>query len=563
MDFNFPQNIRYCREIVQAVSNVLFYSHIPSVIASTFIAIYILRKSGYSLLGKILFAIAATFSVWVLLNLIIWVYYYENSLLMASWAPIEIFSVLLFILCLYFSYVFIEKKDASIWLKLIALAPLFIGIAITSSSYNLQGYDIQECIAVENPLYVSLFNNEKIIFSLLLIIYLIVGVLRNRGDFRKQIILLSFGQIIFLMSFFLAGYIAMQTEVFEYEAIGLFGMVVFVGFLGYLIVKFHTFNIKLIGAQALVVSLVFLIGSELFFADDTTTRILIVITLAISLVFGYFLVRSVQREIEHREKIEKLAGELEVANKDLKELDRQKDELISIVSHQLATPVTSVKYYIEMFLDGDMGKLTPEQKESILTMGKVTGDLSDLVSMILDVSRIQLGKMKVSRKELDVPAYVREILTVIEPKAKEKKEELLIILPKDLLPMMLDKRLVRMTLENLLTNAVKYTPDGGKVTLFMERRGDTLHYEVRDTGFGIPKAEQGKIFGKLFRASNVVDKMEGNGFGLFAAKGAVEAQGGKIWFESEENKGTTFFVDLPIILKGNEKKDETAAGTVA
>ena len=103
-----------------------------------------------------------------------------------------------------------------------------------------------------------------------------------------------------------------------------------------------------------------------------------------------------------------------------------------------------------------------------------------------------------------------------------------------------------MTIENLLSNAVKYTPEKGEVDFTVTITGNTLHCVVKDTGVGIPKADQEKIFGKLFRASNVRNTVDGNGFGLYVAKGAVEAQGGKIWFESEEGKGTTFFVELPL-----------------
>jgi signal transduction histidine kinase len=196
-------------------------------------------------------------------------------------------------------------------------------------------------------------------------------------------------------------------------------------------------------------------------------------------------------------------------------------------------------------LDGDAGKLTEEQKKQLKTMQGVTADLVDLVGMILDVSRIQLGRMKVDRAELNLSEFFQEVLAVIEPKAQVKKQQFIKSLPKSLPTAMLDKRLMRMTLENLLSNAVRYTPEGGRVELKVEVKDKMLHYEVRDTGCGIPKEEQSKIFEKLFRATNVRNT-EGNGLGLFAAKGAVEAQGGKVWFTSEVGKGTTFFVEVPM-----------------
>jgi signal transduction histidine kinase len=178
---------------------------------------------------------------------------------------------------------------------------------------------------------------------------------------------------------------------------------------------------------------------------------------------------------------------------------------------------------------------------------KTRSHVAGLVTMILDVSRIQLGKMKVEPQPLDLNAFFKEILDVIEPKASEKKVQFEKTVPANLPTVLLDKRLTRMTVENLLTNAVKYTPEKGNVKFVIEKRGNTLYCEVRDTGCGIPKNEQDKIFGKLFRASNVRNAVEGNGFGLYVAKGAIESQGGKIWFESAEGKGTAFFIELPLV----------------
>lgn len=228
------------------------------------------------------------------------------------------------------------------------------------------------------------------------------------------------------------------------------------------------------------------------------------------------------------------------------ELDRQKDELLSMVSHQLATPVSSVKWYVEMMLDGDMGKLTSKQQEHLQSVQSVAADLSDLVSLILDVSRIQLGRMKVDKNDLDLSEFFKEVLVIIEPKAKEKPINLSVSLPKKMPVVKLDRRYTHMTIENLLTNAIKYTPKNGDVQFSVEIKNNTLYCKVKDTGVGIPKQEQSKIFGKLFRATNVRNTFDGNGFGLYVAKGAIEAQGGKIWFESEEGRGSTFFVELPI-----------------
>jgi signal transduction histidine kinase len=237
----------------------------------------------------------------------------------------------------------------------------------------------------------------------------------------------------------------------------------------------------------------------------------------------------------------------------MKELDRQKDELLSIVSHQLATPISSIKWYLEMMMDGDMGKLTKEQEENVSSLQYSAVNLADLVSMILDVSRIQLGRMKVDRTDLNTKKFFTEVAKALDAKAAEKNITFEKNIPEDLPVAMLDQRLMRMTLENLLSNAIKYTPKKGTVTLNVEVRDNKIFYEVKDSGCGIPKKEQDQIFEKLFRACNV-GKVDGNGFGLYVAKGAVEAQGGTISFTSSQNKGTTFKVMLPVQKPSAKKK---------
>lgn len=230
----------------------------------------------------------------------------------------------------------------------------------------------------------------------------------------------------------------------------------------------------------------------------------------------------------------------------MRDLDRQKDELLSIVSHQLATPVSSIKWYLEMLRDGDLGALNKEQKEHVTAMHSIGENMSDLVSMILDVSRIQLGRMKIEKQNLDLNVFFKEIVSTIEPKAIEKKIKFEKNIPNNLPTAQLDRRYTNMTIENLLSNAVKYTASGGKVICDVSIENKKLFIKVKDTGMGIPKSEHEKIFGRMFRASNVRNNIDGNGFGLFVAKGAVEAQGGKIWFTSSEDKGTTFYVELPL-----------------
>lgn len=228
----------------------------------------------------------------------------------------------------------------------------------------------------------------------------------------------------------------------------------------------------------------------------------------------------------------------------LKEIDKQKDMLISLVSHQLKSPIASLRWGYNDALDEEFGPISEEHKEHIYNQLKVTDNLLELVSLLLDASRIEMGRLQMNKQKQNLGEFFKEILTVIEETAKEKGVQFKYSLPASLGEGTFDKRLTHMTIENLLTNAVKYSPKG-TVEMKVDVRGNILYCSVKDTGIGIPKADQEKLFGKMFRANNV-GKIEGTGLGLYVAKGAIEQQGGKLWFESIEGKGTTFFVELPI-----------------
>lgn len=230
----------------------------------------------------------------------------------------------------------------------------------------------------------------------------------------------------------------------------------------------------------------------------------------------------------------------------LQEIDRQKDELLSIVSHQLGGPITAMRWTLEGLHSGDSGPLTPPQQKEVGGMMQAAATLNDLVSLLLDLSRIELGRLAVNKRPVNLHDFFDELLQAIGVLARQKGVTLDSHVPADLPTASVDPRLTRMALENLLNNAVKYTPVGGQVTFTVSVAAAQLHCRIQDTGCGIPPDEQPLLFTKLFRASNVRDTVPGNGFGLYIAQGAVVQQGGKLHCESMLGRGTTFDVTLPI-----------------
>lgn len=230
-----------------------------------------------------------------------------------------------------------------------------------------------------------------------------------------------------------------------------------------------------------------------------------------------------------------------------REIDRMKSEFVSVASHQLRTPLSSIKWFLEMILSGRAGKINDKQNEFIKEAYMSNQRMIELVNSLLNVSRIETGRVAVNPAPCDLVTLTQSVITEITPEIKIKKQQFQFITPPKKLPLVnIDERVIRQVLQNLINNACKYTPNRGKIEVEILEKGEDIIFRVEDTGYGIPGDQQDKIFQKFFRADNVVLKAtEGSGLGLYIAKSAVELSGGRIWFESVEDEGTTFYFTIP------------------
>jgi len=239
-----------------------------------------------------------------------------------------------------------------------------------------------------------------------------------------------------------------------------------------------------------------------------------------------------------------------------RKIDQAKTEFVSLASHQLRTPLSAINWYAEMILDEDVGKINQKQKKYLKSLYKANQRMISLVNSLLNVSRIELGTFVIEPEPVNFVKVAESIVEELKHQLDEREIKLNKKYDSDLPLVKVDKKLLRIILQNLLSNAIKYTPEKGSVSLEIKKQSQNVLIVVKDTGLGIPKKEQSKIFTKLFRGENVVEKdTDGTGLGLYIVKEVVEQSGGKIWFKSEENKGTTFFVSIP--LTGMKKKKGT------
>lgn len=235
------------------------------------------------------------------------------------------------------------------------------------------------------------------------------------------------------------------------------------------------------------------------------------------------------------------------------ENDRLKSEFISIASHQLRTPLSTINTYSRMLTDGYAGSLNEDQVLFVKAISSASERMNDLINTLLNITRIGAGSIRQVSEEVDVISLAQSTCLEVEQQAKEKNITISCANKIQSLVIKTDPLLVREILLNFLTNAVKYTPEKGKVTLKTSIKQNNFIFCVQDNGYGIPSSAHSKIFTKFFRASNVLDKdVSGTGLGLYLIKILAENLNGEVWFNSQLDKGSSFFFSLP--LRGSEEK---------
>ncbi|EKE19023.1 MAG: PAS/PAC sensor signal transduction histidine kinase [uncultured bacterium] len=569
MDFDFVTRIETCYSLVgDAPLSLIYYSHIPTVIVALLVGLFVFVKSKKSLEGKILFSLSFVFSLWVLFNLILWTSF-NSEKTMFFWSFSGLLISLMFILAFYLAYVFINKKDLEITKKIIVSILFLPIISLTPTYINLSGFSIiSDCEAIEGSYFTQYYYTLGLIIFIWIFLLAISKYRKAEKQVKKQIILFTFGIEFFLLSFFTSGFISSLTEYYELEFYGIISMAVFMAFLAYLIVEFGAFHIKLIAAQALIVALIVLVGSQFFFSQNSTSNILTGVTLVIVGGIGIALIRSVKQEVERKEQLQSMADKLATANDQLRKLDNAKTEFISIASHQLRTPITSIKGFASLLLEGSYGELSDGVKGALEKVYSSSERLVNLIEDLLNVSRIESGRMQFDFKKDSVEKLIKELYDNFILIAKTKKFYLDVKLPEMSLPeIMMDYSKIRELVSNFIDNALKYTEKGGatiKAELLengvviddhgfvipnqKSEFGQMIRITVSDTGIGIPKEEIPYLFKKFSRGKDVSRlHVGGTGLGLFVGKAIAEAHHGQVWVESDgAGLGSRFIIEIPV-----------------
>lgn len=267
----------------------------------------------------------------------------------------------------------------------------------------------------------------------------------------------------------------------------------------------------------------------IYYVTPEMLIVILIIVTTVLLIVGHTIVSSFER---------------------MAQANRMKSEFVSIVSHQLRTPLSSLKWSLDLLRGKGLGELSKKQGEYLDIVNESNNRMIDLVNDLLDVNRIEQGRLEMRPKEFHLDILIEEVIKELELLAK--KNEVNIDFYKEKNPPLVyaDPSRIRMVIQNLIDNAIKYSKRDGSSKLAeiaLRRDKDRIIFSVKDNGVGIPFSLQKQVFNKFFRGDNLVkQKVEGVGLGLFIAKGIIDLSHGEIGFKSKENKGSTFWFTLPI-----------------
>lgn len=547
-------NIENC---YYSIPHLIYYSHIGSAAAALIVGIFVITNNPKDLRARLLFLLTLTFVAWTALDLVTWVGV-NSAEIMFSWSTLIVADMMLYILGFYLLYAFLFKRDLPGYTKFLVFLPILPIVLLANTPLNVEHFDTVTCNAIDGFLAETyLYGVEFIIYLFMIATVLWYAIKQPAGSANlREGMLFSLGLLsylgIFLGTNTLASYCDTNEFLWSLTQYSLFGMVFFMAALSYLIVTYQSFNVKLVSTQALVGAVTIIVGSQLLFVENDTNRLMIVLTLILTSIGGLFLVRSVMREIKQREEIETLAKDLEKANVRLKELDKQKSEFVSIASHQLRSPLTSIRGYASLLLEGSFGDVPKRAIEPIERIETSAKHMAIAVEDYLNISRIESGNMKYEKQDFNFVDEIIRITDDVRPTALKKGLVLLYRsdhTAKGVINADLGKTV--QIVHNLINNAIKYT-EKGTITVFVREdlKKKEIYMDVIDTGVGMSQKTIHKLFQKFSRADDA-NKVNtgGTGLGLYVADQMAEAMGGNIdAFSEGEGKGSRFTLTMPLAM---------------
>ena len=531
--------------------NFVYYSHLLPVVCVAAFIILLLTQNRRDPVINSLVVIAIAFTCWSFTDLVLWATA-NSDYTMFFWSIIIHFELLIYFGALYFIYYYIEHRPPHWALELLALLAYLPVALFAHTELNLTAFDYTNCLreALEGPLLAYVYALELLIATWILAFGIRHVFKAQTRSSSKEYLLATAGTFFFLFSFSFGNIIGSLEVDWELGQYGLFAIPVFIGLLTYLIIKYKGINVKLFSTEVLIVSILVLVSSILFVQTIENVQVITAFTIALIAILGVLLVKSVKREIAQREKIEDLAKNLERANKRLKELDKLKNEFVSVASHQLRSPLTAIRGYSSMILEGSFGPVPKKMNEPLERIVESSAFMASSVEDYLSVSRIESGNMKYNCTDFNLATETEKIVDDLRRTAIKKG--LILTFKSDLKKKGIvncDLGKTEQIIHNLLTNSIKYTPKGTIVAFVHDDvKKKEIYLDIIDTGIGMSKESIANLFGKFVRAANAhTINANGTGLGLYIAREMANKMHGDITASSDgEGQGSTFRFKLPL-----------------
>jgi len=433
----------------------------------------------------------------------------------------------------------VQKYRILLWIGYLA-ATVFLVLNFVSESYFTDGATMK--------VDAIFWPNAGIFFLPFLAIwgfYAFFPVLLLFWRLRTEIAANMRQSISYILTGTLVGYLGGATNYFLWYDIpiqpwGNISASFYIITVAYAITRFRLFDMRVVAAQMITFGLWLLLFVHFLLADTTREQVLNFATLGFAMIIGVFLIRSVDKEVEQRELIEK-------QNEDLQRAGEEKSEFMTFASHEIRNPLTAMRGYASLIVDGTLGPVSREVKQAAQRVLITGGEAVSLIGQFLDKSKLELGELTYECKKFNINKTVQDVAQGFNISADDKGLKLSLNLFSEALIVNGDEGRIKNVLGNLIDNSIKYTKEGS-VTVSSSHEGDWARIGIADTGEGISPDVIPHLFKKFSRADARKHNLAGTGIGLFLAKEFVEAHDGKIWVESKgEGKGATFFIELPLV----------------
>lgn len=545
-----------CFATTNEVRSLALYSHLLPVTITLILSGFVLLYASSRVKKITFFCFTVLLSLWLIGDLIVWHsdnYYYVAGF----WSILDFVNIAFYLTLLGFFILYVlNRQTFPIWFIVGSGLVLILPFLYTITGLIVGDFDQPNCEMVGNDfMRVYKFYLEIFIACLIFIIgFYKVATEWSKVRQRYQMLTLTIASTAFLFIFSGSEFLATSTAIYEISLYALFSLPVFVLILTYNIIEQGTFRFK--GDSFTLAKLLFFIFLivavfNLTLADDLLETLTTSASVVVTTGFGLLLLRSARREMLQREQIEKLATSLEKANERLKGLDKQKSEFVSIASHQLRSPLTAMRGYASMMIEGSFGPITDKQKQ-VLTQIQDSGKMmASSIEDYLSISRIESGNMKYEISEFNLKDLTQNLVEELQGEAA--KAGLILHFASEVDGegvVNADKGKTFQIIHNLVNNSLKYTPKGTVTVLIKDDTATkTISVNISDTGIGMNQATIAKLFEKFSRADNANSvNIKGTGLGLYVARLLARAMKGDISAHSEgDGKGSTFTFIIPYV----------------